>query len=360
MITSPTRASTAARNQRDNLESVKDIGITLLHKGDCLYRMGDSLKGIYLVNVGAIKLSRTTENGDEQISGFYLPGDIIGMDALSDGRSRNQAVALDTTSVRLVPFRDLDHGRDRLSADQLLRHMSAEINRDRDLMLMLSQRTADRRLAWFLVEFSGKLEQRGLVGDEFTLPMTRTDLAAYLGLALETVCRELAAFEEAGLVRKHRRRIELLDMESIRHRQRLRQCPGRLPALKALDTKDLASLREALETRAVELLSQIEEQRHSVEDSGEMESGGADRGEESQQEFDVTLALAQAEHDSEELLEIRQALAAMESGDYGTCVDCDETIPVARLRANPSASRCIRCQEALENDQDERDATPSL
>ena len=210
------RNQTPRRKREQDRDSVQDIGITLLHKGDCLYRMGDALEGVYVVNVGAMKLSRTTENGDEQITGFYMPGDIIGMDALTDGNSKNQAVALDTTTVRLVPFQNLASGKDRLSGEELMRHMSTEINRDRDLMLMLSQRTADRRLAWFLVEFSDKLVKRGLMGDEFTLPMTRTDLAGYLGLALETVCRELAAFEEAGLVHKHRRRIELLDIESIR------------------------------------------------------------------------------------------------------------------------------------------------
>jgi CRP/FNR family transcriptional regulator len=83
--------------------------------------------------------------------------------------------------------------------------------------MMLSQRTADRRIAWFLVEFSDRLADRGYSPAEFSLPMTRTDIALYLGLALETVCRELASFQGAGLISKSHRQIKLLDIDALRN-----------------------------------------------------------------------------------------------------------------------------------------------
>lgn len=120
------------------------------------------------------------------------------------------------------------------------------------------------------------------------------------------------------------------------------------------------TLRQSLEARAAELVELIAEQRHSVEDTGEMEAGGADRGEESNHEFEVTLALSQAEQESRELEAVQHALQALESGEYGFCESCSESIPVLRLLANPAATRCVTCQELAERDFDERDATPSL
>ena len=213
------------RTQNDNVHHISTVrnrtavqkDSTLLRNGDYLYRMGDRLEGIYLVNVGTIKLYRITESGDQQIIGFYMPGEVIGLDALPDGISQTMAVALDTTRVTLIPFDTLLTGNEKFDSRELIRRMGKTLNRDNDLIMMLSQRTADRRLAWFLVEFSNNLAQRGLSPVEFTLPMSRTDISVFLGLALETVCRELARFCEKGLIAKGRRKFTLLDIEALRH-----------------------------------------------------------------------------------------------------------------------------------------------
>ena len=189
---------------------------TILHSGDTLYRMGDELKGIYLINAGAIKLYRITESGDQQIIGFYVPGDVIGLDAVGDGVSPSMAVALDTTSVTLITFEGLMTGKHKFDGQELIRRMGMNLNRDNDLIMMLSQRTADRRLAWFLVEYSDRLAGRGLSPCEFSLPMSRGDIALFLGLAMETVCRELAHFCDQGLIEKNRRRFRLLDRDALR------------------------------------------------------------------------------------------------------------------------------------------------
>lgn len=188
----------------------------ILHGGDTLYRMGDELKGIYLINVGAMKLYRTTESGDQQIIGFYVSDDVIGLDALGDGISPSMAVALDTTSVTLIPFESLMDGRHVFDKLELIRRLGMTLNRDNDLIMMLSQRTADRRLAWFLMEYSDRLAGRGLSPREFSLPMSRGDIALFLGLAMETVCRELAHFCEMGLIEKKHRRFRLLDRDRLR------------------------------------------------------------------------------------------------------------------------------------------------
>ena len=206
------RAESRARREPVINENVK-----ILRKGDTLFHMGDRIGGIYLVNAGAIKLFRTTEFGDQQIVGFYLPGEIIGLDALADGASRSTAVALDTTKLSLIPFSAMLSDSAEFGKVAFFQGIGTTLKRDNDLIMMLSQRTADRRLAWFLVEFSDRLSNRGLVPTEFTLPMSRTDLAVFLGLAVETVCRELAHFCEQGLVEKDRRRLRLLNLEALRN-----------------------------------------------------------------------------------------------------------------------------------------------
>ncbi len=203
-------------NKPTQKRPVTNENISILHSGDIIYRMGDRLDGIYLVNSGAVKLFRTSECGDQQIVGFYMPGELIGLDALADGVSRSTAVALDTSNISLIPFSAVLSSDQEFGKIELIRRIGTTLIRDNDLIMMLSQRTADRRLAWFLVEFSDRLAERGIFPGEFTLPMTRTDISVFLGLAVETVCRELARFCEAGLVRKNRRRLYLLDIEALR------------------------------------------------------------------------------------------------------------------------------------------------
>ena len=209
--TSPNKAYDAQNPALYANSNVADMGISLLHKGDCLYRMGESLRGVYMVNVGAIKLYRSTLCGDQQVIGFYMSGDIIGIDAIPDGISKYQAEALDTTSVTLIPFHSLSKDHDQSRQIDLITKMGIMFNRENDLVMMLSQRTAERKLAWFLLEYSARLSERNLCCEKFVLPMTRTDIALYLGLALETVCRELAHLEDGGYIKKEGRTIRMLD-----------------------------------------------------------------------------------------------------------------------------------------------------
>ena len=192
---------------------------TLLHRGNHLYKMGDQTRGVYLIRAGAIKTYTISENGDQQILGFHLPGDIIGFDAFANGKSQCSAQALDTSSVNVVPFAQLidasgAHAHE-LRRD-VFRHISHHLCRDNQLLLLLAKKTAEQRLAWFLCQFSNHLRRRGLCALELTLPMSRTDIANYLGLAMETVCREFAKLKEREIVMFERRLVAVIDPEKLR------------------------------------------------------------------------------------------------------------------------------------------------
>ena len=187
----------------------------ILHKGDVLFWMGDKLSDIFLVKSGAIKLYRIAQSGELQILGFYQAGDIIGLDALDKGISNCIAEALDTIHVERVAVADMVSGIGPVSVSDVLTKGAMALQREYDLTLVLSQRAADRRLAWFMLEYARGQAERGYSSTEFSLPMSRTDLAHYLGLALETTCRELAKMCELGILCKSRRSISILDQDAL-------------------------------------------------------------------------------------------------------------------------------------------------
>lgn len=193
----------------------------VIRSGEFLFRMGDALGGIYLVNSGSVKVSRTTEVGEEQIIGFYMPGQIIGLDALSsaaaDQNSTSQctAVALEISNVSLLTVDSILANSSNLGSATFMQKIASTFRHENDHSLMLSCCTASRRLAWFITEFSANLDKRGLSPRQFDLPMTRTDIATYLGLAVETVSRELARFCKEGYITKSIRHIEMLDLPRL-------------------------------------------------------------------------------------------------------------------------------------------------
>ena len=180
-----------------------------------LFMMGDQLDGIYRVNSGSVKLSRSNIDGEKQIIGFYVAGDLIGLDALADGFSHSTAVILETANITLIPFETILNQDAKFDHHAFVHQLGVNYNNDNDHTMILSQ-SADRRLAWFLTKFSDGLKTRGMLADQFRMPMTGTDLATYLGMALETLSREMGNFNKQGYMNKKNRDIELLDIESMR------------------------------------------------------------------------------------------------------------------------------------------------
>jgi len=186
-------------------------------RGERLFRIGDSLASVYVARDGAFKTVTLSEDGDEQVLGFHLPGELIGLDALGGGSHRCEAVALGDANVCEVPFDQLTDIATQLPGlqHQLLRVIGHSLNRDHDHMGMLVRRQANERIALFLHGLGERFRQIGQSSTQFKLPMSREDVARYLGLALETVSRGFTRLQEDGVIDVHGRRVEIVDIEEL-------------------------------------------------------------------------------------------------------------------------------------------------
>lgn len=188
-----------------------------LHKGEVLYRTGDSLRSLYAVRRGTFKTSGIMEDGRVHVTGFFLSGEILGFDAITSDRHPCTAEALETSDVCEIPYEGLEALGQQIPGlqHQLLRIMSREIVRDEQMLIMLGRMTAEERLASFLVSFSRRQVRRGLSETDLSLAMSRQDLGYYLGLALETVSRLFSRFQEQELIEVIGRQVRLLDLDQL-------------------------------------------------------------------------------------------------------------------------------------------------
>lgn len=188
-----------------------------LHRHDHLYRMGDSFNSIYVVKSGSVKTYSSGENGDEQIVGFHLPGEILGLDAIDKGMHTCSACSLETTAICELPFEHLEQLSAKLPSlqHQMFRLLSKEINRDEEMLLVLGKKSAEERLASFLYSLSQRYKRRGYSETEFNLSMSRQEIGNYLGLAVETVSRLFTRFHEEGLLDAQRKHIHIIDMPRL-------------------------------------------------------------------------------------------------------------------------------------------------
>lgn len=188
-----------------------------LDHGDALYRVGDTLDFLYVVRSGTIRTTQSSGEGEYQVIGFHVAGELVGLDAISDDRHHCTAVALERTSVCAIPFNRLQEIAGRIPGlqRQFLRIISREMVRDHDHLLALGRRTARERLALFLYTLSTRLENSGHDGLDFRLPMSRDDIASYLGLAIETVSRLLTKFASEGILHVDRRRVRILQPQRL-------------------------------------------------------------------------------------------------------------------------------------------------
>jgi CRP/FNR family transcriptional regulator len=200
----------------DRLDSIIDRKRPL-SRGEHLFRTGDRFQCIYAVRAGSLKTYTTSEDGYEQVMGFHLPGELIGLDAIAENQHPLTAKALETTSICEIPFGELEKLSSQLPSlqHQLLRVMSKEIHADEQTMVVLGQKSAEERLATFLISLSDRFRRRGFSATQFNLSMSRSDIGNYLGLALETVSRLFTRFQNEGLLRVDRKHIELLEPEKL-------------------------------------------------------------------------------------------------------------------------------------------------
>ncbi|MDD5036805.1 MAG: helix-turn-helix domain-containing protein [Methylococcaceae bacterium] len=188
-----------------------------LHKGDYLYRKGDKFRGIMAIKAGTAKLLTSDLHGNEFLTGYLLPGELLGFDALADDQHSFSAVALETLNYCELPADQLDN----LCREvpnllrELFRHVGETLASETDVNV-LTRRPADERVAGFLLNLSDRLSRRGFSAIDFKLSLTRQEIGNYLGLALETVSRSLKNFEDSGLITVHNKLIHIADMERLR------------------------------------------------------------------------------------------------------------------------------------------------
>lgn len=186
-------------------------------RGEVLYRPGEELDYIYAIRSGSVKTYVTTGDGRVQITGFHVAGELLGLSALASRCFSNEASALETVSVCKVEINRLDEVAQKIPSVQyqMLRIMSGQIRQDEELMLLLGKRTAEERLAEYLVSLSRRFASRNYSGTQFRLSMSRLDIGNYLGLAEETVIRILRRFQESGLITTERRSVWLNDVDRL-------------------------------------------------------------------------------------------------------------------------------------------------
>lgn len=191
-----------------------------LRRGEPLFRIGEDFESLFAIRTGFFKTRVTAADGRDQITGFQMAGDIIGLDGIVGDKHTCDAVALEDAEVCVMPF-------DRVSelsreVGSLQRHlhrvMSREIVREHGVMLLLGTMQAEERVAVFLLNLAQRLRSRGFSGSELVLRMTREEIGNYLGLKLETVSRALSAFSQQGLLSVRHRHVRILDAEALRAR----------------------------------------------------------------------------------------------------------------------------------------------
>jgi len=166
---------------------------------------------------GSLKQITTEGSGEDQVTNFYLPSELVGLDGIDEESYPGSVIALETTTVCEIPFDRLDTLSEHLPElrTQLYRSMSKELRDDRKMMRLLSRKTADQRLASFFLNLSERFRRRGYSPYSFRLSMSRADIGNYLGLAVETVSRILGRFQQQKLVDVSGREVNILDLEAL-------------------------------------------------------------------------------------------------------------------------------------------------
>lgn len=183
-----------------------------------LYRSGDSFEAIYAIRTGFFKTDVLLEDGRDQVTGFQMAGEILGMDGISTEHHSCNAVALEDSEVCVIPFAKLEELSREVNALQHNFHkvMSREIVRDHGLMMLLGTMRAEERLAAFLLNMSQRFMARGYSPQEFHLRMTREEIGSYLGLKLETVSRAFSKFQDEGYISVQQKHIRIIDIPGLR------------------------------------------------------------------------------------------------------------------------------------------------
>lgn len=188
-----------------------------LKKGEALFCQGNSFSSVFAVRSGSLKQVTLDQNGEEQVTHFYLPSELIGLDSINEQIHPGYVIALERTSVCEIPFNHLDSLAEHIPQLrlQLFRSMSKEMGDDRRMMRLLSRKVPDERLASFFINLAMRFQRCGYSPCSFRLPMARNDIGNYLGLAVETISRILGRFQQQQLMAIQGREVHILDFEAL-------------------------------------------------------------------------------------------------------------------------------------------------
>ena len=189
-----------------------------IKQGELLFHSGDTFTSLYAIRTGFFKTFVTSEDGREQVTGFQMAGEIIGMDGIVSDHHNCNAVALEDAEVCVMPFSDVEELSRELPVLQRHVHkiMSREIVRENSVMMLLGNMRAEERLAAFLLNLVQRLHARGLSQSELVLRMTREEIGSYLGLKLETVSRAFSKFSEEGIIEVKQRYVKILAPDALK------------------------------------------------------------------------------------------------------------------------------------------------
>lgn len=201
-----------------HLDSIVQRSTTKISKGTHIFNEGDDFKNIYAIRAGAFKTYINSFSGEEQITAFHLPGEVIGFDGLYKNKHSSSAVALIDSYICQIPYGMLDSLCSHMGGlrNQIMRLMSNEIGNDQEMLLLLGQKNANEKMAALLMNLSVRYQARKLSHDLFELPMSRSELANYLGLTIETVSRIIKIFKEKGYIEITGKHVYIKNMMALK------------------------------------------------------------------------------------------------------------------------------------------------
>ncbi|MBJ7549506.1 fumarate/nitrate reduction transcriptional regulator Fnr [Marinomonas ostreistagni] len=188
-----------------------------LKKGELLFHQGEEFDSVFAVRTGTLKTFNITNSGEEQITGFYCPSELVGLSGIDENHYPVSAKALETTTVCEIPFSHLEQLSSQIPSlkHQLFRLMSRKICDDQQMMVLLGKKNADEKVASFLLNLSHRFKKRGYSATAFRLSMSRGEIGNYLGLAVETVSRVMTRFQKNGLIDVDGKEISIIDMAEM-------------------------------------------------------------------------------------------------------------------------------------------------
>ena len=200
----------------DRLDKVIERGRPI-HKNKYIFHGGDPFRAVYAIRSGVVRSFCISDDGSEQVTGFYLPAEIFGWDGIDNNTHSNTATTLETTALCEIPFARFEEISRTMPILQkhFMRLMAKELTSDQELIGLLAKSSAEERVASLLLSLSSRLKRQHLSATQFRLPMSRADIGNYLGLTVETVSRVFSRFQSFDLILCDKKEIEIINLNGL-------------------------------------------------------------------------------------------------------------------------------------------------